>query len=89
MSTAMRASTGPGRQGPTLCRRAGRGTDSAEVQRRCGEGVLPQGLGEEKSILLVFNQCLLPEDEPYWPLWVGTFCEETKDPAADSVCGSE
>lgn len=33
---------------------------------------------EEKSILLVFNQCLLPEDEPYWPLWVGTFCEETK-----------
>jgi hypothetical protein len=33
---------------------------------------------EEKSILLVFNQCLLPEDEPYWPLWVGTFCDETK-----------
>ncbi len=33
---------------------------------------------EDKSILLVFNQCLLPEDEPYWPLWVGTFCEETK-----------
>lgn len=33
---------------------------------------------EEKSILLVFNQCLLPDDEPYWPLWVGTFCEETK-----------
>ena len=32
---------------------------------------------EEKSILLVFNQCLLPEDEPYWPLWVGTFCSET------------
>ena len=32
---------------------------------------------EDKSILLVFNQCLLPEDEPYWPLWVGTFCEET------------
>ncbi len=33
---------------------------------------------EDKSILLVFNQCLLPEDEPYWPLWVSTFCEETK-----------
>ena len=33
---------------------------------------------EDKSILLVFNQCLLPEDEPYWPLWVGTFCDETK-----------
>ncbi len=33
---------------------------------------------EDKSVLLVFNQCLLPEDEPYWPLWVGTFCEETK-----------
>ncbi len=33
---------------------------------------------EDKSILLVFNQCLLPEDEPYWPLWVETFCKETK-----------
>ncbi|RLS56975.1 MAG: hypothetical protein DWH91_05435 [Planctomycetota bacterium] len=32
---------------------------------------------EEKSILLVFNQCLLPEDEQFWPLWVGTFCGET------------
>lgn len=32
---------------------------------------------EDKSILLVFNQCLLPEDEPYWPLWVATFCAET------------
>ena len=32
---------------------------------------------EDKSVLLILNQCLLPEDEPYWPLWVGTFCEET------------
>jgi len=33
---------------------------------------------EDKSIVLVFNQCLLPEDEPYWPLWVDTFCTETR-----------
>ena len=37
-----------------------------------------QAASEDKSILLVFNQCLLPEDEPYWPQWVGTFCEETQ-----------
>lgn len=32
---------------------------------------------EGKSVMIVFNQCLLPEDEVYWPKWVGTFCEET------------
>lgn len=32
---------------------------------------------EEKSIILVLNQCLLPEDEAFWPLWVDTFCRET------------
>jgi len=32
---------------------------------------------EEKLIAVVFNQCLLPDDEPYWPLWVSTFCDET------------
>ncbi|MEP3482225.1 MAG: GTPase [Fuerstiella sp.] len=32
---------------------------------------------EGKSVMIVFNQCLLPEDEEYWPKWVGTFCEET------------
>jgi hypothetical protein len=32
---------------------------------------------EEKLVILVFNQCLLPEDEAYWPLWIGTFCGET------------
>ena len=32
---------------------------------------------EGKSVMIVFNQCLLPEDEQYWPKWVGTFCEET------------
>jgi len=32
---------------------------------------------EDKLVIVVFNQCLLPEDEEYWPLWVGTFCEET------------
>ncbi|MCG6157420.1 GTPase [Rubinisphaera margarita] len=32
---------------------------------------------EDKSILVVFNQLLLPEDEEYWPIWLQTFCEET------------
>lgn len=32
---------------------------------------------EDKAVLIVFNQCLLPDDETYWPIWVRTFCEET------------
>jgi len=32
---------------------------------------------EDKAVLLVFNQCLLPEDEEFWPSWINTFCEET------------
>jgi hypothetical protein len=33
---------------------------------------------EDKAVLVIFNQCLLPEDEPYWPLWLETFCRETQ-----------
>lgn len=32
---------------------------------------------EDKAVIIVFNQVQLPEDEEYWPLWVGTFCRET------------
>jgi hypothetical protein len=32
---------------------------------------------EDKSVLVVFNQCVLPEDEPYWRMWLNTFCRET------------
>ena len=32
---------------------------------------------EDKAIILVINQLLMPEDEQYWPLWVETFCRET------------
>ncbi len=32
---------------------------------------------EDKAILVVFNQCLLPEDDTYWPIWLETFCQET------------
>jgi len=32
---------------------------------------------EDKAVLVVFNQCLLPEDEEYWPIWLQTFCTET------------
>jgi hypothetical protein len=32
---------------------------------------------EDKAVIVVFNQCLLPEDEPFWPLWLDTFSRET------------
>jgi len=32
---------------------------------------------EDKAIIIVLNQLLMPEDEAYWPLWVDTFCRET------------
>jgi hypothetical protein len=32
---------------------------------------------EGKLVLVIFNQCQLPEDESYWPLWLDTFCRET------------
>ncbi|MBM82582.1 MAG: hypothetical protein CMJ78_18615 [Planctomycetaceae bacterium] len=32
---------------------------------------------EDKAVIVVFNQCLLPDDEVYWPVWLETFCEET------------
>jgi len=32
---------------------------------------------EDKAVIIVFNQCLLPEDEDYWQVWLETFCGET------------
>ncbi|HXY34472.1 MAG TPA: GTPase domain-containing protein [Planctomycetaceae bacterium] len=32
---------------------------------------------EGKLVLVIFNQCQLPEDDSYWPLWLDTFCRET------------
>lgn len=32
---------------------------------------------ENKLVMIVFNQCLLPDDEQYWPIWIDTFCKET------------
>jgi len=32
---------------------------------------------EDKAVIVVFNQCQLPDDENYWPLWLETFCRET------------
>lgn len=32
---------------------------------------------EDKVVIVVFNQVLMPEDEAYWPLWLDTFCDET------------
>ena len=36
-----------------------------------------QAAEEDKAVMVVFNQCLLPEDEQYWPMWLDTFCRET------------
>jgi hypothetical protein len=33
--------------------------------------------GEDKAVIIVFNQCLLPDDEEFWPLWLETFSRET------------
>jgi len=30
----------------------------------------------DKPIVVVFNQCNLKADRPYWPQWLATFCEE-------------
>ncbi|MDA1016495.1 MAG: 50S ribosome-binding GTPase [Planctomycetota bacterium] len=32
---------------------------------------------EDKAVLVLFNQCQLPEDDEYWPLWLNTFTRET------------
>lgn len=32
---------------------------------------------EDKPAVILFNQCELPDDEPYWPIWLQTFCQET------------
>ncbi|VAX39063.1 ABC transporter [hydrothermal vent metagenome] len=32
---------------------------------------------EGKSVIVLFNQCELPDDEAYWSLWLETFCNET------------
>lgn len=32
---------------------------------------------EDKAVIVVFNQCLLPEDEDFWPKWLETFSQGT------------
>ena len=32
---------------------------------------------EDKACIAVFNQCQLPDDEQYWPMWLQTFCRAT------------
>lgn len=32
---------------------------------------------EGQVVIVVFNQMTLPDDEAYWPDWLGTFCEQT------------
>ncbi|MFH5804447.1 GTPase [Alienimonas sp. DA493] len=33
--------------------------------------------GADAAVVVVFNQVHLPEDDQYWPSWVGTFAERT------------
>ena len=33
--------------------------------------------GEDLATVVVFNQCQLPDDENYWPIWLQTFTDET------------
>lgn len=32
---------------------------------------------EDKAVLIIFNQVLIPDDESFWPIWLRTFCQET------------
>ncbi|MEZ6048360.1 MAG: GTPase domain-containing protein [Planctomycetaceae bacterium] len=32
---------------------------------------------EDKVLMVVFNQCQLPDDEEFWPVWLETFCAST------------
>ncbi|MSR57021.1 MAG: hypothetical protein EXS05_05045 [Planctomycetaceae bacterium] len=32
---------------------------------------------EDKAVIVVFNQCLLPDDEQHWPKWLDTFSRGT------------
>jgi hypothetical protein len=36
-----------------------------------------EAVAADKPIVIVFNQCDLEPDLPYWPQWLGTFCAET------------
>ncbi|MFM7058539.1 MAG: GTPase domain-containing protein [Planctomycetota bacterium] len=36
-----------------------------------------RGAREGRSALVIFNQLHLPDDEPYWPVWLQTFSRET------------
>ncbi|WP_437187408.1 GTPase [Planctomicrobium sp. SH668] len=36
-----------------------------------------QAAHEGKLVIVIFNQCLIPDDLEYVPLWLKTFCEET------------
>lgn len=36
-----------------------------------------QAADEDKAVIVIFNQCLLPDDEEYWPKWLETFVRET------------
>ena len=32
---------------------------------------------EDKAVIVIFNQCQLPEDDEIWPIWLTTFTDET------------
>ncbi|HBO42798.1 MAG TPA: hypothetical protein DD670_02440, partial [Planctomycetaceae bacterium] len=36
-----------------------------------------EAVAADKPIVVIFNQCDLEADRPYWPEWLATFCGET------------
>lgn len=51
------------------------------TQQKYNDAVVKQffrkAAAEDKAVIVVFNQCLLPEDEPFWPKWLETFSSGT------------
>ena len=72
---------------PVNWARAGKVTTAADVllavltQQKYNDAAVKKffrrAADADKAVVVVFNQILLPDDERYWPEWVGTFCEET------------
>ena len=51
------------------------------TQQKYNDAVVKQffrkAAAEEKTAIVVFNQCMLPDDDAYWPIWLETFTSET------------
>ena len=72
---------------PVNWQRADAGRQAADVlvavltQQKYNDAAVKQffrkAAAEDKAAIIIFNQIELPDDEPYWPIWLNTFCGET------------